>query len=394
MDALGILRPDDMQYLWLPLSHSFGKVLEVSLIMIGFPTAIDGRIPKLVDNLAVVKPTFMAAVPRIFEKVYNTVVTGAKAGGGLKYGIFRWAIGVGRQVSQLRQQGKEPSGLPRARELDRRPARVLEAQGALRRTHPVLRLGLGAAVARDRRVLPRVRHPDPRGLRAHRVQRRDLRQPAAQLQVRHRRPPAARHRGEPREEDGEILIKGRGIMRGYHDLPEATAETLDGRWLHTGDIGELDEQGFLKITDRKKDLIKTSGGKYVAPQHLEGKLKAACPYLSQVLVHGDNRNFCTALVTLDPDAIAKWAKEAGLENLAYADLAKHDKVRAMVQEAVDAINAKLASYETIKKFAILATDFTVEGGELTPSLKVKRKVVEGKYKAMIDGFHEGALQDV
>ena len=196
------------------------------------------------------------------------------------------------------------------------------------------------------------------------------------------------------QEDSEILIRSRGVMRGYHGLTEANAETLHGRWLKTGDIGEVDEKGFLKIIDRKKDLIKTSGGKYVAPQHLESKLKAACPYLSQVLVVGNNRNFCTALVTLDPDAIEKWAKEAGLANLAYADLAKHPKVRAMVQEAVDAINAKLARYETIKKFAIVEIDFSVESGELTPSMKVKRKVVESKFKATIDGFYEGTMQDV
>jgi long-chain acyl-CoA synthetase len=183
-------------------------------------------------------------------------------------------------------------------------------------------------------------------------------------------------------------------MRGYRGLTEATAEALHGRWLQTGDIGEIDESGFLTITERKKDLIKTSGGKYIAPQHLESTLKVACPYLSQVLVVGDNRNFCTALVTLDPDAIEKWATENGLEGLAYGDLAKHPEVRAMVQEAVDATNARLASYETIKKFAILETDFSIEGGELTSSMKVKRRVVEGKYEAIIDGFYEGALQEV
>jgi long-chain acyl-CoA synthetase len=189
-------------------------------------------------------------------------------------------------------------------------------------------------------------------------------------------------------------MKSRGVMRGYHGLTEANAMTFHGRWLRTGDIGEIDERGFLRITDRKKDLIKTSGGKYVAPQHIESRLKAACPYLSQVLVLGNNRNFCTALVTLDPDTIERWAKESGLENLAYADLVKHDKVRAMVQEAVDATNAQLARYETIKKFAILEAELSIESGELTPSMKVKRNVVEGKNKAMIDGLYDGAMQDV
>jgi len=394
MDALGVLSPDDKQYLWLPLSHSFGKLLLVSLIRIGIPTAIDGRIPKLVDNLSVVKPTFMAAAPRIFEKVYNTVVTGAKAGGRLEHGIFRWSVGVGRRVSRLRQQGKQPSGflaleysiaerlvfsklknrfggnirffISGSAPLSREMAEFFHAFGIL-----ILEgYGLTESSAASFVNLPHSYKLGTVGL------------------------PLPGTEAILAKKDGEIMIKSRGVMRGYHGLTEANVETLHGRWLETGDIGEIDEKGFLTIVDRKKDLIKTSGGKYVAPQHLESMLKTACPYLSQVLVVGNNRNFCTALVTLDPDAIAKWAKEADLEKLAYAELTKHPKVRAMVQEAVDATNAKLARYETIKKFAIVETDFSIEGGELTSSMKVKRSAVEDKYKATIEGFYEGAVQDV
>ena len=157
---------------------------------------------------------------------------------------------------------------------------------------------------------------------------------------------------------------------------------------------EIDEDGFLRITDRKKNLIKTSGGKYVAPQKLEGSLKAACPYLSQVLVHGDRRNFCSALVTLDPESIPSWAAEHGMEGWDERQIAADPRTHAMVQEAVDQLNISLARYETIKKFAILPEDFSVETGELTASLKVKRKVVEKKYADVLDGFYEGALADV
>src|SRR5262249_13411357 len=163
----------------------------------------------------------------------------------------------------------------------------------------------------------------------------------------------------------------------YHQLPNETHEVLDAeRWLHTGDIGLLDGQGFLHITDRKRDLIKTSGGKYVAPLSIEQKLKALCPYVSNVLVHGNNRNFCSALVTLDEESIQKWSLAQGRGPLAYAELAALPEVHALIQAAIDELNAQLASYETIKKFAILPADFSEQAGELTPNLKVKRRVVE------------------
>ena len=195
------------------------------------------------------------------------------------------------------------------------------------------------------------------------------------------------------EADGEILIKSRGIMRGYRNRPEETAAMLDDGWLRTGDIGIV-EDGFLKITDRKKDLIKTSGGKYVAPQKLENKLKASSPLVSQVLVHGNRRNFCSALVTLNEEEIEKWASANGMGGQSIAQLAASDSVRALISPLIDAMNADLARYETVKKFAILPADFTQETGELTPTMKVKRKVVEAKYQSILDGFYAGALQSV
>jgi len=193
--------------------------------------------------------------------------------------------------------------------------------------------------------------------------------------------------------DGEILLRGRGIMRGYHGLPEASAEALDtDGWLHTGDIGELDEMGRLRITDRKKDLIKTSVGKYVAPQDLEGRLKAICPYVSQVLVHGNNRNFVTALVTLDADAATAWAREQGLPT-DLKSIAADPKMHALIKTFVDQLNSSLANYERIGKFAVLPFEFTLEAGELTPSQKVKRKVVEQKHKDLLDGFYAGNVAE-
>ncbi len=188
--------------------------------------------------------------------------------------------------------------------------------------------------------------------------------------------------------DGEVLLRGPGNMEGYHNNPEATAETIDAEgWLHTGDIGELDERGFLRITDRKKDLFKTSNGKYVAPSIVESTFKGLCPYASQLVVHGADRNFVSALVTLDPDAIAGWAAEHGMEGKSYTEIVTSDACREMVQGYIDQLNAGLNRWETIKKFTILENDLTVEEGELTPSLKLKRKVVSEKYKDHLDAHY-------
>jgi long-chain acyl-CoA synthetase len=184
-------------------------------------------------------------------------------------------------------------------------------------------------------------------------------------------------------------------MQGYHNLPDATAETLtpDG-WLKTGDIGEVDEAGFLRITDRKKDLIKTSGGKYIAPQAIEGKLKATCPYISQVIVHGDKRNFVTALVTLDEEATMKWAKDQGFNGKAYSDIVMTPEAKKLLDPYFAEVNKTLAKYESVKQFAILPQDLSVDAGELTPSLKVKRKVVEKKYASLLDKMYEGSVADM
>jgi long-chain acyl-CoA synthetase len=387
IDKLGLLREDDVQFLWLPLAHSFGKVLEVAQLRIGFSTAVDGVIERLVENLGVVQPTFVAAVPRIFEKVHNKVVTGATEGGGVKARIFEWAMKVGRKCSKLEQQGKRPGGILA---LERAVAQTLVYSKLQARFGGKLRFFVSgsAPLARDLAeffhgagVLILEGYGLTESSAANFVNRPDRYKfgtvgpplPGTEVKL---------------AEDGEILISSRGVMRGYHNLPEATEEALAGRWLRTGDIGEIDADGFLKITDRKKDLIKTSGGKYVAPQMIEGLLKANCPYVSQVVVHGDNRNYVTAIVTLDEESIKGWASGRGL-NGGHAQLTERPEVRALVKSYLDPINATLPSYATVKKFAILPTDLTVEGGELTTSLKVKRKVVETKYKPVLDGLYTG-----
>jgi len=188
-------------------------------------------------------------------------------------------------------------------------------------------------------------------------------------------------------EGDEILIKGPGVMDGYHNLPEETAKTLtDDGWLRTGDKGALDSDGFLRITGRIKELFKTSGGKYIAPPAIESKFKAICPYASQFVVFGSERNFVVALVTLDPDAMADWAKENNVSG-SYAEIVASDACQKMVQGYVEELNRRLNRWETIKKWQLLDHDLSVESGELTPSMKVKRNVVESNYADLIDSFY-------
>jgi long-chain acyl-CoA synthetase len=190
--------------------------------------------------------------------------------------------------------------------------------------------------------------------------------------------------------DGEIFIKGPGVMRGYHNLPEVTAEVLseDG-WFATGDVGEIDDRGRLRITDRKKDLAKTSGGKYIAPQAIEAMFKAVCPLASEMIVHADGRNFATALVTLDPDALSQWGRAQGLSATDYVALAADPAVREYVSSCVDVLNGRLNRWETIKDFRILDHDLTVDDGELTPSMKIRRKVIEKAYRPLLDSMYGG-----
>ncbi len=392
INEMKLLVPEDVQFLWLPLAHSFGKVLEVAQIVIGFHTAVDGRVDKLVENLGQVKPTFVAAVPRIFEKVYNKVVEGAKKGGGLKWSIFKWSIDIGKQVSKLRQAGQEPSGLLA---MQNGIAQKLVFSKLQARFGGRLRYFVSGSAPLSREMAEFFHACNILILEGY-----GLTESSAASFV--NRPSGFKFGtvGPPLpgttlkiESDGEILIKGRSIMRGYHNKPEETAAKLKDGWLYTGDIGELDEGGRLKITDRKKDLIKTSGGKYVAPQNIEGKFKMSCPYASNALVHGNNRNFCVMLIALDPEAIMEWAKGNGV-NGGYDEVVKDPRTHALIKPFIQDLNKGLASYESIKNFAILPKDLTLDAGDLTPSLKVKRKAVETKYKDMIESFYAGNVAEV
>ncbi|MER6580505.1 long-chain fatty acid--CoA ligase [Nonomuraea sp. NPDC001023] len=382
---IGLLSPDDLHFLWLPLSHSFGKLLEVVMIDIGVPTAIDGRLDRIADNLGALRPTVMAAAPRIFEKIHNTVVATVRREGGVKLRIFEWARETGLRVSRARQR---EAAVPLTTRVEHALADRLVFAKLRARFGGRIRFFISGAAPLSRDV---AEFFDGAGLTI--LEGYGLTESSAGSFL--NRPESVRFGtvGPPLPGtevriagDGEILIGGRGVMRGYHGLPEETAEALADGWLHTGDIGELDQAGRLLITDRKKELIKTSGGKYVAPTYLEGRIKAACPFASHVFVHGDRRNYVTALITLDMDVVRPWAEAESLPADPEA-LCGHPRMREEVDKAIRQVNADQASYATVKKFAILAGDFTVETGELTPSLKIRRKAVEERHADVLDGFY-------
>jgi long-chain acyl-CoA synthetase len=387
VDAVGILTPEDLQYLWLPLAHVFGKVLLTLPLQLGFATAIDGRVDKIVDNLAVVAPTFMGAAPRVFEKAYGRIVTTVSAEGGVKARLFAWAIGIGRRVAVLRAEGRSASVLLAIQFVLADRLVLDKVRG---RFGGRIRFFISGSAALNSDV---ARWFDAVGLLI--LEGYGLTESTAASFV--NRPGSyafgsvgwalpgmqAKIAG-----DGEILLKGPGIMAGYHNLLVESAESVDAEgWLHTGDIGNLDERGFLRITDRKKDLFKTSNGKHVAPSAIESIFRGLCPYASHLIVHGEGRSFVSALITLDPDAMAGWAAENDMAGKPYDELVSSPQVREMVQGYVDELNAKLNPWETIKKFVILSRDLSVEDGDLTPSLKLKRRVVADKYRNDLDSLY-------
>ncbi|MEW2273309.1 MULTISPECIES: AMP-dependent synthetase/ligase [Streptomyces] len=396
--STGFLGPDDVQYLWLPLAHVFGKVLTSGQIETGHVTAVDGRVDKIIENLPVVRPTYMAAVPRIFEKVYNGVAAKAREGGAAKYRIFQWAAEVAREYAKAEQDNFRhtgnrtvPFGLAAKHKVADTLvyAKIREAFGGR----------LRACVSGSAALAPEIGYFFA-GAGVHILEGYGLTESSAASFVN----PGEAYRtgtvGKPLPgtevriaDDGEILLRGPGIMQGYHKLSDKTAEVLESDgWFHTGDIGELSPDGYLRITDRKKDLIKTSGGKYVAPAEVEGQFKAVCPYVSNILVHGADRNYCTALISLDELALADWAKENGLGGKPYAEIVAAPQTVEMVDGYVQQLNAGLQRWQTIKKFRLLPRDLDVEHGEITPSLKLKRPVVERTYKGLIDEMYAGARE--
>jgi long-chain acyl-CoA synthetase len=372
-------------YLFLPLAHSLARVAQLAVLHSGGTLAFWGGDPKrIVAELAEIRPTHFPSVPRIYEKIHTAVLSEAAAQRRLKRGVFRWALREGARFSAATRAGASPGRLRRLRHgvADRLVlARVRSVFGdrlvfAMCGAAPIGAEILEFFDACGVLVLEGYGLTEscaaasvntPHGLRFGSVGRP---LPGTEVAI---------------ASDGEILIAGPHVFSGYHRDPDATSDALDGRWLRSGDLGELDADGYLHITGRKKDLIITSSGKNISPENLESALRET-RWISQALVAGDRRPYLVALVTLDPDEAPKLAAELGIAP-DVAAMARDPRVHAAVAGGVETVNAQFARIEQIKRFAILERDFTQEAGELTPTLKVKRSVVHEHFGDRIEALY-------
>jgi long-chain acyl-CoA synthetase len=388
-----LILPTDSVMLFLPMAHSFGQVVKAAWLRLGFKLIFAESLDKLLPNLVETKPSILPAVPRVFEKVYNGVVANGSAAPGLKGRMFRWAFSLFDEYADAKLHGREPArlGMLLARKLvfSKVRATLDEKLGGRMRQF----------VSGSAPLAPKIAYFfDLIGYKV--LEGYGLTETSAASCV--NRPerikigtvgpplPGTEVRIAP---DGEILLRGPGVMKGYFKNAEATTEVLEADgWFHTGDIGEVDADSFVRITDRKKDIIVTAGGKNVAPQNIENTLKTF-PLISQAIVHGDQRKYLVVLLTVAEEPARKLLADQGVTVGSYAELSQRPELRAAVQGILDQVNADLPSYSTLKRFAVMEADFSQETGELTPSLKVKRKFASQKYKALLDGLYDGDRGD-
>lgn len=376
---------NDVSLSFLPYAHIFGRIEMWGHAYIGFTMGFAESIERIRQNLLDVKPTIMVSVPRIFEKIY-AAISAQMENQPLKRRLFQWALDVGKSVSD-KQMKRELVPLPllaqhevaRRLVLDKIPQAfggrlrfAVSGGSGLHRDISLFFHACGVLILEGyglTETTAAITVNTPFNYRFGSVGR-----PIGDVQLRI-------------AEDGEILVKSKKVMRSYYKNPQATEEvmTADG-WFKTGDIGEILTGGDLRITDRKKDLIKTAGGKYVAPQRLEGLLKLN-PIVGNALIHGNDRKYVVALLSLDRPTAERYAKEKNIPHRNWNELVEHPEIQALARNAVTEANSHLASWESIKRFLVVPEEFTVEGGELTPSLKVKRKVLDERYKGRIESLY-------
>jgi long-chain acyl-CoA synthetase len=380
-----VLDSDTTTYLFLPLAHSFALLIQLLSFDLGGNIAYWERDPlKIIPNLAEVKPDYFPSVPRIFEKIYTAATGEVEKSGGLRKLVFNWAIGVGRKVRE-RERAGEPVGWLLRKQYEIADKQVLSKIRALFGGR-IKNCVTGAAP-----INPEIlRFFDAAGVLI--LEGWGMTETSTAATV--ARPDAFKFGKVGRAfagceikiaDDGEILVRGPNIFQGYYKNEEATRETLEAGWLHTGDIGELDEDGYLSITGRKKDIIITAGGKNITPANLEAEIKQS-QYVSQCVVIGDRRPYLVALITLDMEECAKLCEEKGWPS-DLAELRHHDGMRAVIQEHLDSVNEKFARVEQVKKFEILPHDLSQETGELTPTMKVKRNVVADKFENDVEKLY-------
>jgi long-chain acyl-CoA synthetase len=378
-------REDDVMLLYLPLAHNYGRLMLLLGAHVGFTIAFLADPLRVADALPQVRPTLLPSVPRVYEKVHSAVLARFDVATGTRRRLIDWALPIGREVSRLQGEGKTiPAGLRARHRLAERLvfSKVREAFGGR------LRMPGSGGAPLSKEI---IEFFDAVGLRI--TEGYGLTECTTACSVNvpdHYRFGSV---GQPLPgfevriaSDGEIEVRSETVFQGYYKDPEATEAVLaeDG-WLKTGDIGQLDDGGFLHITDRKKDILVTAGGKNVAPQNIENDLKTS-KYVSQALVVGDARPYVSALITLDPAEIERWAAEQEIDGDAAA-LARDERVRELLQGVVDEVNRERSRFEQVKRFAVLPRDFTMEAGEITPTLKLRRRAVQEHFADEIDALY-------
>jgi len=387
VNETSVVEPEDVTYLYLPLAHSFALLIQLGSFDLGATLAYWERDPlKIMPNLAELRPTYFPSVPRIFEKIYTAATSGMERAGGIKKAVFDWSIGVGKQMREVERSGQEPGFLLRKR-YEFADKQVLSKIRALFGGR--LRLAVSGAAPINPEILSFF---DAAGVLV--LEGWGMTETSTAATISSPEDFKIGTIGKPFPgcevriaEDGEILVRGPNVFQGYYKNEEATRETIVEGWLHTGDIGEIDGDGFIKITGRKKDIIITAGGKNITPANLEAEIKQQ-PLVSQCVVVGDRRPYLVALITLDPEEILTYAREHGLpEDLGR--LAESEEIKAAIEAHVEKINQRFARVEQVKKITILPNDLSQANGELTPTLKVKRAVVAAKHEPEIEALYSG-----
>ena len=380
--------PGDVMLLYLPLAHNFGRLMHLAGPYQGYTIAFLADPLEVARAIPEVRPSILPSVPRVYEKVHTAVTASFAEATGVKRRLIDWALDVGRRESALRREHRP---VPRALALQRLLADRLVFSKVKERLGGRLRLPIsgGAPLAPEIAELfdaLGVSIIEGYGLTecttAATTNRSDNYRfgtvgqalPGFELRL---------------ADDGELLVRSETVFAGYFKEPEATAEVLDGDgWLRTGDIATIDDDGFVTITDRKKDIIVTAGGKNIAPQNLENDLKTS-RFVSQALVVGDRRPYPAALITLDPVEIGKWASEQGLDG-DLSSLSRDPRVVELMSSVVEDVNRDRSRYEQLKRFAILERDFEMERGEVTPTLKLRRGVVLDHFAEAVEGLYDGS----